>query len=103
MTESLPKGEIFFLQDAQSNDLTFMKSLYVRGDMTKRLEDTETPDGVLGIRLLEMCLGEPLEATKYRQRHPIGDAASDPLFGNKAAKASCIAEKEKIVVPVFSR
>ncbi|PGH10741.1 hypothetical protein AJ79_05332 [Helicocarpus griseus UAMH5409] len=104
MSSSLPKDEIFFLRNPQCDDSSFLNRLYVKGDA--RGKDTEytydTPCGILGVRLLELCHKTPLEDIKFRQRSVVGDTLTKPKSDSLFAIIWCLSTKKELGIPVFN-
>jgi hypothetical protein len=65
----LAKDNILFLHDAVHPHSTIIERPYIRREMSRTApaQSTEAMPS-LGIRLLELCFGSPLESYGYRQR-----------------------------------
>lgn len=83
---SLAKDNIIFLEDRIRSGSLMSGHPYVRGD-TSTVSVTPT-DGLpnLGIRLLELCFGTPIENCEFRRQFPAGDVGSASLFDRAAAR-----------------
>jgi hypothetical protein len=77
---------IVFLQDPMDPDLTQLEHPYIRREISKQpsVSDIDSISS-LGIRLLELCFGTPLESNKFRMQLPTGDATSGPILDYAAA------------------
>lgn len=86
LNTQLRKDSIVFLVDSNNHETAILEHPYIRQEMSGS-SNSRTPDALatLGIRLLELCFGKPLEATQYRKQLPSGDAISAPVLDYAAA------------------
>jgi hypothetical protein len=83
LNKGLLKEDIVFLQNPTE---PLFDHPYIRQRMSPP-SDTPTSEVIpsLGIRLLELCFGKPLEATSFRSQLPAGDDTLAPIFDYTAA------------------
>jgi hypothetical protein len=82
----LRKDSIVFLQDPAKPDSAQLDHPYIRREISKTTSTSATDAlSTLGIRLLELCFGSPIEATRYRKQLPDGDDTLAPIFDYTAA------------------
>lgn len=86
LSAPLKNNNVVFFQDSTHSYSTIMEHPYIRCDISSGAP-APTIEAVssLGIRLLELCFGSPLESTPYRKLLGPGDAVSAPLLDCAAA------------------
>lgn len=82
----LRKESIIFLQDPAQPQSDFLEHPYIHQEL-KTCSGNPATGAIasLGIRLLELCFGTPLEATQFRKQLPVGDETLAPIFDYTAA------------------
>jgi hypothetical protein len=82
----MKKDNILFLQDSRDNSIPLLDNPYICRHISKGMNSLSTGTiSCLGIRLLELCFGRPLESSTFRKQLPPGDAASAPFLDYAAA------------------
>lgn len=82
----LRKDSIVFLQDPAKPDSSHLDQPYIRREISKTATTSPTDAlSTLGIRLLELCFGSPIEATRYRKELLVGNETLAPIFDYTAA------------------
>ncbi|KAH6861234.1 hypothetical protein B0T12DRAFT_404359 [Alternaria alternata] len=82
----LKNNNIVFFKDSVHPDCTIIEHPYIRCETSgKTTAPIIEAISSLGIRLLELCFGLPLESTYYRKLLGPGDAVSAPLLDCAAA------------------
>lgn len=82
----LKNDNIVFVQDSAHPYSSIVEYPYIRLEISRKAPapPTETISS-LGIRLLELCFGSPLESNHYRKLLGPGDAVSAPILDYAAA------------------
>jgi hypothetical protein len=80
------KQSIIFLQDLAEPGSALLDQPYIRQEVfsTTNRSAADTLSS-LGIRLLELCFGAPIEANHFRKQLPAGDDTLAPIFDYTAA------------------
>ncbi|KAH4061771.1 hypothetical protein HBI67_196760 [Parastagonospora nodorum] len=82
----LRKKSIVFLEDPTEPGSARLDQPYICEDVLSTVDMSATDTlSCLGIRLLELCFGVPIEATKLRKQFPPCDAAGAPQLDYAAA------------------
>jgi len=82
----LRKDSILFLRDPSSEGRLLIDNPYICRKMAKQpTKDANDAISTLGIRLLELCFGIPLEECEFRRQLPPGDEVSGPILDRAAA------------------
>lgn len=83
----LRKDSIIFLSDPNDVQVTNLDQPYITKEMLATSANQPTNAlASLGMRLLELCFGQHLEATQYRKDLGAGDAISAPMLDLAAAR-----------------
>lgn len=84
--DSRLKDNILFIEDENQNGTLKSEQLYIRHDLSNMLF-WPAADAIhgLGICLLELCFGTPLETNKFRKQLPIGSDNQKPMLDYAAA------------------
>lgn len=82
----LRKESIIFVQDIAEPQSTQLEHPYIRQEISNDQGKSATQElSSLGIRLLELCFGTPIEDVSFRKQLPAGDSTLSPLFDYTAA------------------
>ncbi|KAF2262757.1 hypothetical protein CC78DRAFT_519767 [Lojkania enalia] len=82
----LGKDSIIFLQESSDPESILLDQPYIRREISKvSVQLASNTISSLGIRLLELCFGTPLENSKFRKQLPPGDEISAPILDYVAA------------------
>lgn len=82
----LKNESIIFFQDAADPSSTALEHPYICRKIDKNSSAPAAGSiSTLGIRLLELCFGSPLESNSFRRQLPVGDATSGPMLDYAAA------------------
>jgi hypothetical protein len=82
----LKNDKIIFLQDSAHPSSTIIEYPYIRCEISQEAPAPTTEAiSSLGIRLLELCFGSPLNSNHYRKLLGPGDAVSAPMLDYAAA------------------
>jgi hypothetical protein len=86
LSTPLQKDNVLFLRDSTNTNHLLVDNPYVCREMQcYSVLDTNDAITILGIRLLELCFGTPLEKSSFRQQLPCGDRVSGPALDHAAA------------------
>jgi hypothetical protein len=86
LSAPLKNNNVVFFQDSARSYSTIIEHPYIRcGTSSKAPEPTIEVISSLGIRLLELCFGSPLESNPHRKLLGPGDAVSAPILDYAAA------------------